>query len=221
MIESKGQVIPRFTRAVRRLLEVMLFAVRVAAMWRAQVWAGSLALALLGVAPWARAECAKDLDCGGEQICEAGQCVDPAPVATTPPVVTPPPVAPVGPVGPVGQARVTTVESTPLPESPRLERRSTALVVVGSLTTAAGLVGIVVGLLSMESTCHRELADDFMLEHCERSPDYVAYALGGAGLLGGPAMIVIGAKKVPAEPRARLTPWLSPRAGGLTLRLEL
>ncbi len=92
---------------------------------------------------------------------------------------------------------------------------------LGSIAAAAGGVGLVIGLLSLQSSCHRELADDFKVDHCERFPDYVAFALGGAALLGGITMIVIGATKVRVEAEARVIPWLSPRAGGLTLRLEL
>ena len=80
---------------------------------------------------------------------------------------------------------------------------------------------MLVGLGSMESICHRELADDFTEEHCEFSADYWAYGLGGGALVSGVVLIAIGAKKVPAEPLARVTPWLTPQAAGLTLRLKL
>ena len=45
----------------------------------------------------------------------------------------------------------------------------------------------------------------------------VGLALLGAGL----PMVVIGGKKVPAEPTATLTPWAMPTAAGLRLRLEM
>lgn len=113
------------------------------------------------------------------------------------------------------------VERPPLPEPVRFELRSPALIAVGSIAIAGGVVGLLYGLGSMGSTCHRELSDGFSVDHCERSPNYLAYGLGGGGLLAGTLLIVIGAKRVPAEPTAMALPWVMPGAGGVALRLKL
>lgn len=107
------------------------------------------------------------------------------------------------------------------PAPPHFERRSPALIVVGSLSVAGGVAGLFVGLGSMGSTCHRELADGFSRDHCDSSPNYLAYALGGGALVGGVVLIALGAKKVPVEPQAGVTPWVSPHGGGLALRFRL
>lgn len=177
--------------------------------------AGLLALASFLAGTAARAECTKDLDCSGEQICEEGRCAEPAP---TPPAPAPAAAAPAQPVGP---PRVIVLESAPVVEAPRFERRSPALIVVGSLAIVGGVGGLLVGLGSMGSTCHYELADHFTVQHCESSPNYLAYALGGGALVGGTVLIVLGAKRVKVEPVASVSPWLSPQAAGLSLRLKL
>lgn len=204
-------------------------------------WMGFWTLAGLFVATAARAECTKDLDCSGEQICEEGRCADPPPaVATAPsasgsaPVSAVPSTSGSAPVavsaGPrpapapprVRPPRVIAIETPAAsPQAAPLERRSLALTVAGSLLTAGGVVGLLVGLVSTDQICHRELADDFTQEHCEFSANYWAYGLGAGALLGGVVMIVLGEKRVPAEPVARVSPWLAPQATGLTLRLKL
>ena len=180
-------------------------------MWRARVSAGTVALTTFFVGAVARAECTKDLDCAGEQICEAGQCTEPKP-STAASAVAPPVV---------GAPRVISVESPPVQESPRFERRSVPLIAGGAIAAVAGLIGLGVGVLSSGATCYRELGDEFKVEHCERSPDYVAYAVGGILFAGGIPMMIIGGKKVPAEPEARVTSWVSPQGGGLVLKLSL
>jgi len=198
-------------------------------MSKSRVLAGSLALTLCLVGTAARAQCTKDLDCSGELICENGDCVEPvaapppaaASVAASPvPGTTSAPAASPSPQR-VGRPRALVVESPPITERPHLERRSPALIVVGSLAVLGGFAGLLVGLGSMGSTCHRELGDGFTVDHCETSPNYLAYALGASGVVGGPVLIAIGAKKVWAEPAAQLTPWVMRGAGGVSLHIKL
>jgi len=193
--------------------------------------AESLALTLCLVGTAARAQCTKDLDCRGELICENGECVQavpPPPPAVESPTASPAatPTAASAPTAPpqarrVEPPRVIAVESPPVTEKPGLERRSPTLIVVGSLAVLGGVAGLVVGLGSMGSTCHRELGDGFRVDHCETSPDYLAYGLGTGALVGGAVLIAIGAQKVAAEPTAQLAPWIKSGAGGLSLRLKL
>lgn len=196
-------------------------------------WArtGSWGLASFLIVTCVRAQCTKDLDCGGDQICEDGRCAEPPPAPLSASAAAPPP----GPLpavpsatpaaatspSPVAAPSVAVVETPGSLTGPRLERRSPALIVVGSLAVAGGIGGLLVGLGSMGQTCHYELADNFQHEHCESSPDYLAYALGSGALVAGAVLIVVGAKRVPVEPVARVAPWLSPQAAGLTLRLTL
>ena len=184
----------------------------------------ALALCLAGA--WAHAECTKDLDCAGEQICEQGKCVDapaspPAPpVAATAPA-EPAAAAPAVPPRVLGPPRVIVVESPPAAKSTRYGARSPGLIVVGSIVVTIGLVELLAALVvSSQATCYHQLSDDFKVEHCERSPQYAAFALGGGLLLAGAPMIVYGAVRVP-KAEARLAPWLSPHSGGLSLKLTL
>ncbi len=193
-----------------------------------------LALATLFAGVEAHAQCTKDFDCGGEQVCDEGKCTEPAvtpaaPVATpatlAEPVATPATPATTAEAPAPGRHRaisrphVITVESPPVVAPPHFEPRSAPLAVAGGFAVAAGLIGLGVGVLSNGSNCYRELGDDFQVEHC--SPDYVAYVVGGLLLAAGIPMIVIGRDKVRVESEARLSPWFSPRGGGLVLNLQL
>jgi hypothetical protein len=191
-------------------------------MRRSRVWSTTLALAAFFGSAWAHGQCTKDVDCKAEQICETGKCADLAPTAAaeaSESAATPPATA----VAPrvLGPPRVISIESPPVEEPPHFERRSTALMAGGVVATSVGMVAVVIGILSSGSTCYRELSDGFSVEHCERSPNYAAFAIGGLLVAGGIPMIVIGAKKVPVKSDAHVTPWLSPHGGGLTLRLTL
>jgi len=141
-----------------------------------------MAFSCLLVGASAHAECTKDVDCEGEQICEDGRCVE-----APPPAQSAAPSSPLGakPSPRLGPPRVILIDTPKVPDAPRFERRSPALVIGGSLLIAAGLGGLVVGLGSMGRTCHYELADDFKVEHCESSPNYWAYALGGGASSAG------------------------------------
>lgn len=185
-------------------------------MTRARALASALALVTFWVTLGAHAECTKDIDCAGELYCEQGKCVEAAPA-----VAAAPQPAPEEPRGAAPRARATAAEPPPVEAPPQLERRSTGLVVVGAAAVVGGVVGLLVGLGSMGSTCHRDLADDFTIEHCERSPNYLAYGLGGGALVAGAGLIAIGAQKVPVEPVASITPWLSKQGGGLAFALWL
>lgn len=82
---------------------------------------GLVVVATLGGAS-AHAQCAKDIDCKGDRICEHGQCVAPRPVAPAyaapPPVVAPPPGPPRPAAGmPQPPASSFDVQSLPMPLS--------------------------------------------------------------------------------------------------------
>jgi len=162
-------------------------------------------LALVGAEQTAWASCGKDLDCSGEQICEAGACVDPHPSE---------PRA-------VGPARVIRVEAPPAPVVPRYEQRSVPLVLLGTAAMGAGVVGLAIGLFSSERQCYRDLGEGFREEHCKWSHNYAAYAVGGLLLVGGIPLVIVGSKRVPVRQEARLSVLAAPHAAGLKLELTL
>lgn len=177
----------------------------------------------------AQAQCTKDIDCKANRVCEAGKCTEPAPLAgadASEPAKAPwagTPAAPDEPAPPrvLAPPRVIAIESPPLQAPPRFERR-TGLMVGGIIATSVGIIALGVGVVSSgSSTCHRELGDNFGVDHCQSSPNYVAWVVGGVLVAAGVPMIIVGAKKVRVRSEACVSPWLSAQGGGLALRLTL
>jgi hypothetical protein len=181
-----------------------------------RVKAATSALAVLCASALAQAECSKDVDCPGDQICVNDSCTEPSDTPLVPSAAAEPNAPRV-----ISSPRVISVEIPPLEVQPHLERRNLSLVLGGAIATAVGLAAVGVGVASSGSTCYYELGDGFQVEHCERSPNYAAYAIGGVLIAGGIPLIVFGAQKVLVRPEAQVAPWLSPQGGGLALRLTL
>lgn len=230
---------------------------------------GGGALFVLSAAS-ASAQCTKDTDCKGERVCEAGKCTLPAPTedaAAAPAVVAPaaaaappagggeasavapapepPPAAPAAaPARPTAAAATTAAPLSavePLPEEPKLVRKSKPVMVMGIIFASIAPVALLGAVAARNSQidCDDALArkypdhivpayDRYQVERCD---DYTTsmYTLGIAGgvlLAAGVPMIFYGARMVPnpaagTAPRASLTPWATPESGGLRLRLTL
>jgi len=165
---------------------------RYAASMRGGWWAGLIALGMLCQVRLAHAECGKDLDCEGEQICEAGQCVAPPAPAPAP-----------------ARARDSDEPAPPRPAAPPRRRlKHPGLLALG--ITSAG-VGTVV-LLFVAASC-----SDGMCHSGSGEP----VLLGTLGLVGlGVPLIVLGAEREPV-PTVAVIPIVSPRQGGLSLQLRL
>lgn len=129
----------------------------------------------------------------------------------------------------------------PLPEQPKLVRKSKPLMVTGIILSSVAPVALLAALAARNSQidCDDALARTYP-DHVvpayaryevERCDDYTTtmYAFGIAGgvmLAAGVPMIFYGARMVPnpaaaPAPRASLTPWATPQSGGLRLRLSL
>jgi hypothetical protein len=85
----------------------------------------------------------------------------------------------------------------------------------------AGFVGLGIGLASMGTTCYHELSDGFATEHCDSSPNYLAYGIGAGSLIAGVGVFLIGVQRVWEMPPAQVSSWVVPGGGGLSLRLRL
>ena len=165
-----------------------------------------LSLSALLFSGVARAQCTKDVECKGDRVCTNGVCAAPDAVAPAP-VVAPAPAY----------------------------RRRTGLMVTGIVMASVG-VGALIGALTLgvlESTCRRDLKDEYpdnvapasAVDERERCNSYddplLGLTAGGLLLTGvGLPLLIVGAKKVPVT-QARVSPWLTPRSGGLTLQLSL
>jgi hypothetical protein len=161
-------------------------------------------LALLSAARQAHADCSKDLDCGGEQVCESARCVQPRPA--------PPRVA--------GAPRVISVVTHNAPEPPPIyKHRSATMVVAGIAFVAGGLATLAIDAMHSDKTCYRDLSDGFQSEHCHHS--YAAYTVAGLLIAGGIPLFILGVQKVPVRREARLGVWASPHGASLQLKLSL
>jgi len=157
---------------------------------------GFVVAAVLCQAQLARAECGKDFDCEGEQICEDGQCV-------APPASPPPPAAPSVSVPAPARARA---PLPPLPVQRRLKRPG--LLVLGIAATSVGTMVLVFGApVCSEGACDSRTAEVLLLG-----------CLGGIGV--GVPLIVLGAEHENV-PSVAIGPYVAPRQGGLRFELRL
>jgi hypothetical protein len=192
-----------------------------------------------------RAQCSKDTDCKGDRVCDAGSCVSPA----QPP--SPSPAAPGGAdpsgaaapanSGDPGQARAAEVPAAEpeVPaeqprEAPKLRRHSTGMFVSGIVMASMAPIALLVAAVANneQTACERGLAsldfgdgsiDTYDGVDCS-SYDGRIYGglISGAVLAGvGIPLIIIGGKKEPVAATATITPWATPRAAGLGLRVEM
>jgi len=160
------------------------------------------------------AQCAKDTDCKADRVCDAGKSPQAAPAAAAPPVQ-----APLGP-------RPT---AEPPPDPPmtkrKMQRHSTGMMVGGivmvSLTpvalVVAGVAGIGDGLCRID---HSEASCDSDYDATIYGALLSAVVLAGVGI----PLLVIGAKKEPVEDddmTATISPWATPTAAGVGLRIDL
>src|SRR4051812_9555719 len=128
------------------------------------------------------AECSKDNDCAGEQVCESGACVAAPPAAppspAAPAVAAPPVTAP----APVTRSLATEprmpVEATPR-RDPRGKRHSTGMMVGGIII--AGLAVVPLYIATLSSYRCRDGNSNFT-GTCDR-PSYVTGGLIATGVL--------------------------------------
>ena len=168
-----------------------------------------MAVAIVCYSSFARAECTKDVDCDGDNVCEAGQCTAPAPpaepAAATPPLN--PQAAPARRAAPA-PAPVYFFDEGKSPDKVEKRLKNPIMLVGGILMASAG-VGLVLYGSVIESTDGGHVP---ML----RPPQLVGLLCIGAGV----PLIVIGSKREPA-PTAVVSGFIAPQHGGLQLRLNL
>jgi hypothetical protein len=124
-----------------------------------------------------------------------------------------------------------------VPDEPATQRRSRPLMVTGIVMVSVGPLALLGALAANNSqdNCDEQLQQDYpdlmvptsekhRLERCDSYsvPLYVL-GIGGALLIGGGIpLIIYGGKNVPVKNAGlQVSPWASPRAGGLKLRLTL
>jgi hypothetical protein len=147
----------------------------------------------------ARAECAKDTDCKGDRICEAGQCTA-APASSSDDSVA---------------ARERFFDDDEADKPAKIKKRigKPGLMIGGIVLAAAAPVVLAVGIVTTPSC--RDAST------CNFGNRVLAFSLISLGMVGAAVpMIVIGAKRVPVRTIA-LGPLLAPRLAGLQLQLQL
>ena len=108
--------------------------------------------------------------------------------------------------------------------------------VAGIVVGSAGIVSLVsgIGLGVASSSCRKDLEAKYPthsiptseaeeLERCrsQASTSTVLVLVGLVLTVAGVPMFVVGGKQVPVQAGATLTPWLGPRAGGLSVQLSM
>jgi hypothetical protein len=185
-----------------------------------------------------QAQCSKDTDCKGERVCEAGACIAPSspPAASSAAEGTPPPLAPqVTPAPAPAPAPAATPAAAPLaPEEPLLTRRkyrrhSTGMMAGGIVMVSFVPIALIAAWVAdiEQSQCEGNYYDFGSGQttrgvNCDRfDPTIYGGLISAAVLLGaGVPLIIVGAKKEPLG-TAQITPWATPQAAGLSLRLKL
>ncbi|HYQ17007.1 MAG TPA: hypothetical protein VEQ58_14650, partial [Polyangiaceae bacterium] len=168
-------------------------------------WAAWVAAAIVCSSSLAHAECTKDTECEGENVCEAGQCTAPTPT----PAPTPAPTPQAAPSAPPKAYFFDAEANKPHKVPKRI--KNPGLLVGGILTATAGLSLVVYGAIA-NSDCSSCVSD----VPVPSPPQLVGLLLMGVGV----PLIVIGAKREP-EPRAAISAWVSPQRSGLQLQLRL
>ncbi len=183
----------------------------------------ALTLGLWSITGLAHAECAKDLDCEAELICEEGQCVAartaialPAPASTVP-SSAPATVAPTTVAKPPEEAAL--FAEAHQPQSVPMRMKSPGLLAGGIVIVTVGVAGMFYGLSG--SSCS-ELVNSQGYGNCRAAESArTTFMLVGIGLIvGGVPLIVIGSRREPV-PVVSLTPWVSHQHGGLRVQLHL
>jgi hypothetical protein len=179
--------------------------------------------ALLLVTSLSHAQCAKDTECKGDRVCEAGKCVTaPAAAPAAPAQYDAVPAAPV-----TTSAPATSAGKEPPPDAPakpRMQRHSTGMMVGGIVMVSLAPVALVVAGVARLGKGICDIDDE---RGCDDDYDPTIYGslLTGVVLLGvGIPLLVIGAKKEPVEEnvaQATITPWLTPNAAGVGLRIDM
>ena len=182
-----------------------------------------LTLGMWSISGLAHAECAKDLDCEAELICEEGQCV-PAPTA----VASPAPASAVTSSAPVSVApasaakppeRAALVAEAPGPRPVAMRMKSPGLLAGGVVLVTVGVAGMFFGLGG--SSCN-DLVNSQDDGNCRAAQGgRTTVMLVGLGLIvGGVPLIVIGSRREPVA-MVSLAPWVSHQHGGLRVQLHL
>ena len=161
--------------------------------------------------------------------------------ATPTPASPAPALAPAGPSGSVAPGSGGSVGSAPLSAEParstevtdtrrKYQRHSTGMMVTGIVMVSFVPVALLAAWVAdlEQTSCERggyySITTDTVSRgtNCGRFDATIYGGLISAGVLMGVGvpMIIIGGKKEPLA-TARLSPWATPRAGGLSLRLDL
>lgn len=207
----------------------------------------SCGVSLLLAASVSRAQCTKDTDCKGDRVCDAGNCVTP-PQTLPPPPAAPSGADASGAGTPAsggdpGQALAAQVppaaEPEIPPEEPRRERpkqrrHSTGMMVGGIVMVSFVPVALIAAAVAnnKQNACETggvsfNFDDEGIQTYdgvdCSTYDKTIYGGLISAVVLAGVGipLIVIGGKKEPAAATATITPWATPRAAGLGLRVDM
>ena len=180
-----------------------------------------------------QAQCTKDTDCKGERVCEEGACVAaptssapppaeapaPAPAAAPPPPPPPPPSYAEPPDTSVRDTRVKDL---------RGKRHSTGMMAGGIVMVSFVPIALLAAWVAdiEQNTCERgyDFYSGSNTNHtdCGRYDPTIYGGLISAAVLAGVGipLIIIGGKREPVG-TAKITPWATPQAGGVSLRVDL
>jgi hypothetical protein len=102
-----------------------------------------------------------------------------------------------------------------------MKRRSTGMMVGGIVMVSVAPI-LFVAALANSSTCAVYTDDVYYGGSCGNETATIAMTVIGVGLIGGGIpLIIIGAKRVPDDGTASLSPWVNRHGGGMSLSLSL